>query len=298
VLTVAAALMAFVSVCATVLALTRMNSSPAAVRLARLGQRRLGTADGPFSERVVVPVAGGLSNAIVSLFPSKMVARISRSLDSSGRTMTTGQFLLLTVVSSLAFGIFPVFVGVLFFGKISVVALILGIPLSFIGFFLPLLMLRRRVRNRRTAVLRSLPDDCDLITLSVEAGLGLDGALRLLSQKLRGPLADEVAHSLREIALGRPRRQALEALSERVGVPELTTFVQSLVQTEQLGTSLGGVLRAQSISLRAQRRQRAQELVRKAPVKMVFPLVFFTMPTFFLVTIGPIIIRVITFLND
>ena len=119
-----------------------------------------------------------------------------------------------------------------------------------------------------------------------------------MSSKLRGPLSDEISLVLREVGLGRPRREALEDLADRIDVPEVTTFVNAVVQAEQLGTSLGRVLRAQSISLRTQRRQRAEETARRAPVKMIFPLVFFIMPTFFIITIGPIAVQAIKFIGD
>jgi tight adherence protein C len=186
---------------------------------------------------------------------------------------------------------------ILLTSHVAVGGVLLTIPVALASLVLPIYLLRRRVKARRSAVWRGLPDACDLITLSVEAGLGLDSALRLVSQKLKGPLAEEVAQALREIQLGRPRKEALEAMAERVKVPALATFVQSLVQTEQLGTSLGMVLRGQGISIRVQRRQRAQELVRKAPVKMIFPLVFCTIPAFFIITIGPVAVKVATELS-
>jgi tight adherence protein C len=111
-------------------------------------------------------------------------------------------------------------------------------------------------------------------------------------------MADEIALLLREVGMGRPRREALEDLAHRTDVPEVTTFVAAVAQAEQLGTSLGRVLRAQGISLRAQRRQIAEETARKAPVKMVFPLVLFIMPTFFIITLGPIAVRAIEFIGE
>ncbi len=136
------------------------------------------------------------------------------------------------------------------------------------------------------------------MTVSVEAGLGLDAALRQVSQKLRGPLGDEIGQMLREVGMGRPRREALEDLAERTDVPEVTTFVNAVIQAEQLGTSLGRVLRAQAMTLRVRRRQRAEEMARKAPVKLVFPLVLCIMPSFFIVTIGPVFVRLVSYLSE
>ena len=128
-------------------------------------------------------------------------------------------------------------------------------------------------------------------------GLGLDAALRQMATKLKGPLSEEIALALRQIGMGRPRREALEDMAERVDVLELTTFVNAVIQAEQLGTSLGRVLRAQAVSLRVRRRQRAEETARKAPVKMVFPLVLFIMPSFFVITLGPMIVHLSNYLN-
>jgi tight adherence protein C len=166
------------------------------------------------------------------------------------------------------------------------------------GLSLPFVWLRRRVRTRKMLIWKSLADAFDLITVSVEAGLGLDAAMRHVSEKLRGPLADEIRHTLREVGMGRPRREALEDMAERIDVRELESFVNAVIQAEQLGTSLGRVLRAQSATLRVRRRQRAEEIARKAPVKMVFPLVFCLMPAFFIVVIGPIIVRLVNYLSE
>jgi tight adherence protein C len=166
------------------------------------------------------------------------------------------------------------------------------------GFILPYYWLRRRVRNRKLAIWRRLADVFDMVTVCVEAGLGLDAALRQVSAKVKGPFSDEISIMLRQVGMGRPRREALEDLAYRVDVSEVTTFVNAIVQAEQLGTSLGRVLRAQSLSLRVRRRQKAEEMARKAPVKMVFPLVLFIMPTFFIVTIGPIFVHLVDYLND
>jgi tight adherence protein C len=148
------------------------------------------------------------------------------------------------------------------------------------------------------AIWKSLADAFDLITVSVEAGLGLDAALRHVSEKLHGPLADEIRQMLREVGMGRPRREALEDMAQRIDLRELEGFVNAVIQAEQLGTSLGRVLRAQSAALRVRRRQRAEEIARKAPVKMVFPLVLCLMPAFFIVVLGPIFVRLVNYLSE
>jgi tight adherence protein C len=287
----AASLAVFIAVGACVIAIMQARVRPAEQRLARLAQRGV-----PFDQGIVNdPMIGKRSRGVmIRLVPGGFGAGIDRMLESAGSTMTTSVFLSVWLLSAIV-GILAVpMLFLLLSGHVGVGGVFLTMPVAMAGLVLPIYLLRRGVMARRSAVWRGLPDACDLITLSVEAGLGLDSALRLVSQKLKGPLPEEVTHALREIQLGRPRKEALEAMAERVKLPALSTFVQSLVQTEQLGTSLGMVLRAQGISIRVQRRQLAQELVRKAPVKMVFPLVFCTIPAFFIITIGPVIVKVAT----
>jgi tight adherence protein C len=298
VLAIAAALAAFVATCAGVLGVLNAGSNPADARFSRMAKRRQAPLDTPFLERVGQPALTGIGGFVGGFFPRRMGERQSHSLLASGWKMTTAQFRLLMLSSLVAGLAVPMMASLLIAGRVTLVAAMFAMVLGAVGMMLPLLAMRRAIRARKAGVLRSLPDACDLLTLSVEAGLGLDGALRLVSQKLGGPLAAEVAQALREVGLGRPRRDALEAMAERADVPELAAFVAALVQADQLGTALGAMLRSQSITLRTQRRQRAQEMVRKAPVKMVFPLVFFTMPAFFIVTVGPVAVRLINYLSE
>jgi tight adherence protein C len=255
--------------------------------------------DSPFSDRVLVPVLDTFTRMIVQLLPQTFVTRIGRQLVVAGRPMSTQAFFTTLVVTST---LVP-------FAMLSLVLLSNNGRLSFMGALLvliavalgivgPLIWLRRRARARNTVIWRSLADAFDLVTVSVEAGLGLDAALRQVSEKLHGPLAEEIGQMLREVGMGRPRREALEDLAERTDVPEVTTFVNAVIQAEQLGTSLGRVLRAQAMTLRVRRRQRAQEMARKAPVKLVFPLVLCVMPSFFIVTIGPVVVRLVNYLSE
>ena len=169
---------------------------------------------------------------------------------------------------------------------------ILLIPLfAVLGVLLPLLWLRRRANRRKLLVWRGLPDAFDLMTTCVEAGLGLDAAFQRVADKLGGPVADEFATMLREVAMGKTRREALHDMGERTGVPDLQTFANTIIQTEELGTSLGSVLRIQASDMRRRRRQHAEEEARRAPSKMVFPLVFFILPSLFVVILGPVAIE-------
>jgi len=166
------------------------------------------------------------------------------------------------------------------------------------GAFIPFLWLSRRVRARQLTIWRRLPDAFDLMTTCVEAGLGLDSAFHRVSEKLSGPVADEFAEMLREVAMGKARRDALRDMGDRTGVGDLQTFANTIVQAEELGTSLGTALRAQAGDIRLHRRQRAEEEARRAPAKMVFPLVFFILPSLFVIILGPVIIELFKTFGD
>jgi len=255
--------------------------------------------DSPFSDRVLVPVLDSFTRFLVQLLPQTLVTRVGRELVVAGRPMSTQAFFTTLVVTGtlVPFSILSL-VLLASDGQLSLMGGMLVVIAFALGIIGPLIWLRRRARLRKTVIWRSLADAFDLVTVSVEAGLGLDAALRQVSEKLHGPLAEEIGQMLREVGMGRPRREALEDLAERTDVPEVTTFVNAVIQAEQLGTSLGRVLRAQAMTLRVRRRQRAQEMARKAPVKLVFPLVLCVMPSFFIVTIGPVVVRLVNYLSE
>jgi tight adherence protein C len=297
---VIAALAAFVAVAALFAWAAGLLRSPVEARLTRMATSAATPGrtpmEAPFSDRVFIPVVDGVVRAFVQLLPSTFVARTSRQLLSAGSPMTTQAFFTAVLLTA---ALLPAGVAFLLISAdaISTFTIVLLVFFVAVGFMLPLLWLRRRVQNRKLAIWRRLPDMFDMVTVCVEAGLGLDAALRQVSAKIKGPLADEIALTLRQVGMGRPRREALEDMVYRVDVPEVTTFVNAVIQAEQLGTSLGRVLRAQTFSLRVARRQRAEEIARRAPVKMVFPLVLFIMPAFFIVTVGPMVIHFVKYVS-
>lgn len=293
-----AAIAAFVAVAAGFMGVMASRNNQVDQRFGRLARRNVRTSEPSFFDRALQPLAGRFSGAAGQVLPASFSERLEARLDGAGWRLSPSQFLtLLATLAAIAF-MLPIGLSILSAGRVTTIAILAALFLAVASIILPIFFMRSVARQRQAAIWKSLPDACDLITLCVEAGLGLDGALRLVSQKLKGPLAEEIGQALREIGLGRPRRDALLAMAERADVTELITFVQSLIQTDQLGTSLGSVLRSQAIGLRAHRRRKAQELVLKAPVKMAFPLVLFTMPSFFIIAIGPIAVRLINYLND
>jgi tight adherence protein C len=246
----------------------------------------------PFGERVLRPTIEGFSRTISSVLPASMLADIQKQLVMAGNTMTLQSFLTFWGV------IFALFTGL---GLLMFVALpadllihklIFAVLFAALGFLFPRMWLKGKVKARQKLVIKALPDAMDLITTCVEAGLGLDAALARVAEKSGGPLADELSRMLRDIAMGKLRREAMTELDERIGVEELSSFINSVIQAEQLGVGIAQVLRVQSDQLRTRRRQRAEQAAHEAPIKMIFPLVLFIFPAFLLVILGPAAIRI------
>ncbi len=168
--------------------------------------------------------------------------------------------------------------------QMKMMILVAGLVL---GLRIPDFFLKRQATKRQLKLTDELPDNLDLLTVSVEAGLGFDQALLKVVEKTRGPLAQEFKKVLHEVRIGKPRRDALKEMSGRVGVEELQTFVAAVVQAEQLGVSIGNVLRIQAQQLRQKRRLKAEEKAQKAPVKMLIPMILFIFPSLFIVLLGP-----------
>jgi tight adherence protein C len=155
------------------------------------------------------------------------------------------------------------------------------------GYLLPDVFLNRAAEERQTAIRRALPDTMDLLTISVEAGLGFDAALAQVREHVPGPLSEEIARMLQEVQLGVSRQDAFRHMSERSDVEELQGFVLAMVQADVFGISVSRVLRAQAKELRSRRRQRAERTAMQIPVKILFPMIFCVMPALFVVVIGP-----------
>lgn len=169
-----------------------------------------------------------------------------------------------------------------------------GIPF---GWLLPDIFLKSLAQKRKLNVEKNLPDVLDLLTVSVEAGLGFDGALMKVVEKSKGVLADEFRQVLQEIKMGKPRREALREMADRVAMDDLSNFVGSIILADKLGISIGNILRMQSKQMRQKRRQKAEEKAMKAPVKMLFPMVIFIFPTIFIVLLGPAAIKIVQAFN-
>jgi tight adherence protein C len=160
------------------------------------------------------------------------------------------------------------------------------------GFYVPYFWLTRRVASRKAALLRALPGALDFLAINVEAGMGFDSALAEVSRRWHNPLTVEFAQMLIDFQIGKPRRDAWRDLVKRTQVGDLNSFVTAMLQNEQVGSSIGGILRVQAEHMRIRRRQRAEEAARVAPVKMLLPLVFFIFPGILVVLLGPALVQV------
>jgi tight adherence protein C len=183
------------------------------------------------------------------------------------------------------------FVGLLLGG--FVVGILFAAVLGAFGFIIPEYWLGKRVSGRSNEMVLQLPDALDLLTISVEAGLGFDAALSKVVEKMDGPLVDEFEQALAEVRMGRTRREALRDVATRSEARPISNFIGAIVQAEQLGVPIAKVLQIQSQQLRVERRQRAEEAAAKAPIKMLFPMVGCIFPTIFIVILGPAVVTVV-----
>lgn len=165
------------------------------------------------------------------------------------------------------------------------------------GFVFPQFYLGRIITKRQKIMRKSLPNCLDLLCVSVEAGLGFDMALAKVVEKFKGPLSDEFKRGLDEITVGRTRKDALKDVSKRCGIDDLEMFINAIVQAEQLGIAIANVLRIQADQIRTKRRQKIEELAMKAPLKMLFPMIFFIFPTIFIIVLGPVALKVMAELS-
>ncbi len=253
----------------------------------------------PFQARVVAPLIESVGQKMAALLPGAFSNRTERRLILAGSPMRlTAFYVLMLGVGGMLSVVYVLLVFAASDGAPSVRTLLPTPFVGFIGMYLVTFWLSSQAGARKKEMSRGLPDSMDLLTICVEAGLGLDAAFHRISEKQSGPFVDEISQMLRELGLGKPRREALLDLAERTDLEEVRTFANAIIQAEQLGTSIAMVLRAQADRLRVRRRQQAEQEARRAPVKMVFPLVFCMMPSLFIFIIGPIVVNLIGYLSD
>jgi len=250
-----------------------------------------GTPQEGLRERVIAPVGEWLARWALKVNPRSSTDAVSLKLMAAGmsRTMSPSGFLALKGLFALG----GLFMGALIGSGRGFSGILMGsMVLGSLGFLGPDYFMTLKARGRRERVRADLPDALDLLAVSVEAGLGFDASLAKLNENMDGPLAEEFGLTLSEMRIGESRSEALKRLSERVDAQELSAFTRAIIQADQLGTSLGRILRVQAADARLRRQAAAEERAMKAPIKMLFPTVLFIFPAMFLVILGPAILNV------
>ena len=252
--------------------------------------------DASLWERLVQPLASGTMDRAGAILPARLAAYFEAELVAAGRPASVATFNTMVAGGPALLGSLAIVLGLRAEAGIAATA---GVVLALAGFGVaaPIVWLRGRIARRQLGISRALPDTFDLVVVSVEAGLGLEAALARVVEDMAGPLSDEIRRALSDMNLGTGRRRALQAMAQRVRVPAVRALVAAILQADQTGMGIGPVLRAQSGHLRTQRRQHAEERAMKAPLKMLFPLVFFIFPSLFVVMLGPAMISLMATLG-
>ena len=238
-----------------------------------------------FRERVMLPLTAQVAKVMFKINPKASTETVSKKLMAAGlRNASPNGFIASQGIFALGAGFF----GLLLLGAAKPSAApIFGLLCGVLGFMGPSFVLNSKVRSRQAAVASELPDALDLLSVSVEAGLGFDGAVQKLTEHMKGPLIEEFELALGEMRIGESRVEALKKMAERSGSQEMASFVRAIIQADQLGISLGRILRIQAGDTRLKRQLLAEEKAMKAPIKMLFPTVAFIFPAMFIVILGP-----------
>lgn len=282
------------------LVVPQTTPNPVQMRLSRFVERPRSLEEieleQPFTERVIRPIITKSSQLMQKFLPKRNRGKNEEPalgglqkrllLAGSPNGLSANEFLgiigiCMFVMAGTAFLLVGLAGGdALTAGLVSLVGLL-------IGYFVPTFWLSTKISSRQREIQRAMPDALDILVISVEAGLGFDAALQRLTEKANNALSREFHRVISEVRLGRPRREALREMVHRTEVPDLNTFVSAIIQADQLGVSVSRVLTVQAEQMRMLRRQRAEELAAKAPLKMLFPMVFLIFPAMFIVILGP-----------
>lgn len=252
--------------------------------------------DRPFSERVIAPMGEQVLGLGRKLTRADAAERIQHKLDIAGNppAWDTNRIIGLKVLGMSVLGGLTALYGLGQGFGFAKLVLVMG-GLGAFGYLLPNILIHNAGEKRSQLMQNALPDAIDLLTISVEAGLGFDAALSRVAKNTTGPLAQEFARLLQEMQIGVGRMEAMRAMGERTTIKDLKSFCLAMVQADQLGIPVARVLRVQSKEIRDKRRQRAEEKAQKVPVKILFPLIFFILPCLFIVVMGPAVLQMMSF---
>lgn len=245
-----------------------------------------------FFERVILPILRKIAYVVKRISPRGIVESSRHKLEIAGILESVGVDVYLAIKLLFPSGFIFVFILVSVFFNPPLLVNVMLVALIPLSYLFPDLYIRSRISSRQDKIKKALPNALDLLTISVEAGMGFDIALSRVASNIGGPLGEEFNRMLKEMQVGLSRREALRNLSRRTEVMDLDSFVTSIIQADMLGISIGKILRVQASEMRARRRQRAEEEGQKTPVKLVFPLIFCLFPSLLIVIMGPALIRV------
>ncbi len=248
--------------------------------------------DRSFADRVIEPLQQRALSVSRRVSGADTAERIRRKLDLAGNPAgwTVDRVLSGKVIGAVLGLMFGLAFSLMLHSPTMKILVVVGVTVA--GFFAPNLYLYQRTHERSEQLQRELPDAIDLLTISVESGLGFDAAVQQVARNTEGPLAEEFSRVLREMQIGQGRADALRALGERTNVGDVRTFVGAMVQADSFGIPIAQVLRVQSAEIRVKRRQRAEEKAQQVPVKITIPLIFCILPTLFIAVMGPAVLSI------
>jgi tight adherence protein C len=248
----------------------------------------------PFSQRIIKPLLQGMAQLLGRLAPQRNIEGLRHKLELAGRPYGWGptEFLGIRGLAGILLATMT-FMLLTLTGQYLPKRFLATLVAGGLGFYvLPTLWLSSQIRRRQAEIVKALPDALDLLTISVEAGLGFDLALSKVAEKWENELSLAFSRVIQEIQMGKLRREALRDMADRMDVSDVSSFVAAIIQADQLGVSIAKVLRIQSEQMRIRRRQRAEERAHQAPVKMLFPMAFLIFPAIFIVLLGPAVLVV------
>ena len=249
----------------------------------------------PFQDRVIVPLLRKLGDISTKFTPQHALETTRQKIELAGNPGNLGAASLLSL-RFVGAGVLGGLMFLIFLGSNTWPVsreIMVSIAFTVLGFFFPQLWLQSKIDRRQKGIRKALPDALDLLTICVEAGLGFDAAMSKVGEKWENDLSLAFARAIREIQLGKLRREALRDMAERIGLSEMTSFVAAIIQSELLGVSMARVLRIQADQMRLKRRQRAEEEAQKAPIKMLLPMGLFIFPSIMIVLLTPALMRII-----
>lgn len=247
-----------------------------------------------FRDRILVPVLEWLGEITTKFTPQKQLETARVKIERAGMTTDPSVFFATRLILAVVFFVGGVAAFLVFqvLGQDLLTNVAATLGLTWLGFYFPMSSVNSRIAKRQKSVIQALPDALDLLVICVEAGLGFDMAMGKVYEKWDNELSLAFGRVLREIQLGKLRREALRDMAERFDVADVSSFTAAIIQADQLGVSMAKILRVQSDQMRVKRRQRAQEKAQQAPVKMMIPMVFLIFPSIWIVLLGPAVLKI------